>query len=208
MQAAHYEFPDAVIQIFCKAPVAGQVKTRLMPQLSAEQAAAVHQQLSLRTFALVSSLKLCPVQLWCAPSIQHPFFIKAAEDYSLSLYTQANGDLGERMDSALKTGLKNFAKVLLIGSDCPSFTAEDFITALRALSTDNDLVIAPTEDGGYSLIGLKSPQPELFKDIPWSSAAVFTRTLAKLTALGLQAVELRTQWDVDTHADYVRYLQG
>lgn len=89
-----YQYPNAVIQVFCKAPVAGSVKTRLMPQLTAEQASEVHQQLTWRTLGLVNSANLCPVQLWCTPSIGHPFFAKAAEAYPLALLTQPSGDLG------------------------------------------------------------------------------------------------------------------
>ena len=102
-----YPYPNAVIQVFCKAPLAGTVKTRLMPQLSAEQAADVHRRLALRTLELVCSAPLCPVQLWCAPAVDHPFFTEAAENYALTLLTQSNGDLGQRMDAALSAGISN-----------------------------------------------------------------------------------------------------
>ncbi|NOT84173.1 MAG: glycosyltransferase [Methylococcaceae bacterium] len=201
-----FEFPSAVIQVFCKAPIAGQVKTRLMPELSAEQAAVVHRQLSLRTLALVSAAKLCAVQLWCAPSAQHPFFIQAARDYALSLQTQSSGDLGERMAIALRSGLESYQYAVLMGCDCPSFTRDDLVQALTALKNGPEVVLAPTEDGGYSLIGLKRPQPALFKGISWSSAKVFAETQRKIKALKLNSVTLRTQWDVDTYADYLRFI--
>jgi uncharacterized protein len=201
-----YAFPDALIQVFCKAPIAGQVKTRLMPQLSAGQAVAIHQQLTLRTLALVSSPKLCPVQLWCTPSSQQPFFMQAAKDYALSLHTQTEGDLGERMDAALRAGLNKYAYVVLIGCDCPSLTVEDLSCAITALRQGNDVVIAPTEDGGYSLIGLTEPQPALFKGIDWSTAAVMAQTRLQIAALNLRSLELNLQWDVDTYADYLRFM--
>lgn len=69
-----YQYPDSVIQVFCKAPIAGQVKTRLMPVLSAEQAMQVHIELSERTLKLLHDAALCHVQLWCSPTIEFHFF--------------------------------------------------------------------------------------------------------------------------------------
>jgi len=202
-----YKHPNAVIQIFCKAPVAGSVKTRLMPQLTGRQAAEAHQQLTQRTLELVCSAHLCPVQLWCAPSVDHPYFIKAACDYALTLLPQPSGDLGRRMAVALHTGIEQFGCALLIGCDCPSLTRDDLASALTALSGNYDAVLAPAEDGGYSLIGLKRPQPELFKDIKWGSSEVLAKTRLKLDALKLLCHELKMQWDVDTYPDYLRFLE-
>ncbi len=104
-----------------------------MPQLTAVQAAEVHQQLTWRTLRLVSSTNLCSVQLWCTPSTGHPFFTKAAEAYSLALLTQSSGDLGQRMNAALSIGINQFGYALLIGCDCPSLTRNDLASALVAL---------------------------------------------------------------------------
>lgn len=203
-----YQYPNAVIQVFCKAPVAGSVKTRLMPQLTAEQASEVHQQLTWRTLGLVNSANLCPVQLWCTPSTGHPFFAKAAEAYPLALLTQPSGDLGQRMDAALAVGIKQFGHTLLIGCDCPSLTRDDLAAALVALTGNHDVVLAPAEDGGYSLIGLKQSRPELFTEINWGSSEVLAKTRLKINALELLCHELKIQWDVDTYADYLRFLEA
>lgn len=203
-----YQYPNAVIQVFCKAPVAGSVKTRLMPQLTAEQASEVHQQLTWRTLRLVSSANLCPVQLWCTPSTGHPFFAKVAEAYPLALLTQPSGDLGQRMDAALAVGIKQFGHTLLIGCDCPSLTRDDLAAALVALTGNHDVVLAPAEDGGYSLIGLKQSRPELFTEINWGSSEVLAKTRLKINALELLCHELKIQWDVDTYADYLRFLEA
>jgi rSAM/selenodomain-associated transferase 1 len=202
-----YQYPNAVIQIFCKAPVAGSVKTRLMPQLTAGQAVEVHKQLTQRTLELVCSAHLCPVQLWCAPSVDHPYFTKAADDYALNLLTQPAGDLGQRMAAALNTGIRQFGYVLLIGCDCPSLTRDDLASALSALSGNHNVVLAPAEDGGYSLIGIKQFQPELFKEINWGSSEVLAKTRIKINALKLLCYELKIQWDVDTYTDYLRFLE-
>jgi len=106
----------------------------------------------------------------------------------------------------LNAGIKQFGHALLIGCDCPSLTRDDLASALEALTGNHDVVLAPAEDGGYSLIGLKQPQSELFKGINWGSNEVLAKTRAKIDALKLLCHELTTQWDVDTHADYLRFL--
>ncbi len=177
-----------------------------MPQLSAEQAVDVHRQLTVHTLDLVCSTKVCPVQLWCAPSTEHPFFSQAAADYMLTLVTQPDGDLGQRMHATLSAGIQQFGLALLVGCDCPSLTRDDLDTALAALTGTHDVVLAPTEDGGYSLIGLKQPHAALFEDINWSSPQVLAQTRLKINALQLRCHELNSQWDVDTYTDYLRYL--
>ncbi len=201
----HYRYPHTVIQIFCKAPIAGQVKTRLQPQLSALQAAAVHEQLTQDTLAFVTADAYCPVQLWCSPTPEHAFFSDLVQQYPIELHTQCNGDLGQRMHFALSAGIAQFGSALVIGCDCPSLTAEHLMQALDALNTGNDAVIAPTEDGGYCLIGLKQAHPEVFDALPWSTPELMTLTRARMQSLQLNCVELPLQWDVDTYVDYLRY---
>lgn len=201
----HYRYPNTVIQIFCKAPIAGQVKTRLQPQLTAQQAAAVHEHLTHNTLALVTADAYCPVQLWCSPNQQHAFFSDLARQYPIELHTQCNGDLGQRMHAALSAGITEFGSALVIGCDCPSLTTENLMQALDALNRDNDAVIAPTEDSGYCLIGLKQAHREVFDALPWSTPELMTLTRARIQNLQLNCLELPLQWDVDTYVDYQRY---
>lgn len=200
-----YLYPDAVLLIFCKAPIAGQVKTRLIPTLTAEQAAQLHIELSLNTFKKTTQQPLCPVQLWCAPSIDHDFFINAAHNYGLTRQRQQGSDLGERMNHALCTALKSYKRAVLIGCDCPSLTSQDLVSAISVLNDKTTAVFAPAEDGGYVLIGLNRPQPELFTNIPWGSEQVMEETRARCQQLGIIYHELAQQWDVDTDEDLTRY---
>ncbi len=201
-------YPDAVIQVFCKAPVAGQVKTRLTPDLTPEHAAQVHKQLTLSTLTQLVSYKLCPIQLWCTPSLSHPFFIEMAETFSLTLQLQSPGDLGQRMFNALNTGLGQFGHAIIMGCDCPSLKIKDLTQAINALSTKYEYVIAPAEDGGYCLIGTNKPCPELFEDISWGNSTVLNETRKKIKASSLKCLELETQWDVDNYNDYLRYINS
>ncbi|KAF3982465.1 MAG: glycosyltransferase [Methylococcales symbiont of Hymedesmia sp. n. MRB-2018] len=201
-----YQYPDTVIQVFCKAPIAGQVKTRLTPDLTFEQAAQIHKQLTKRILKLVHSSHLCPLQLWCSPSVSHSFFIEMADTFSLSLQLQSTGNLGHRMFNALLSGKEQFKHVILIGCDCVSLTIADFNQAISALSTKYDCVLAPAEDGGYCLIACNQAIPELFNGINWGSDTVLHNTRKKTESLSLNCLELAMQWDVDNYNDYLRYL--
>ena len=202
-----YLYPDAVIQIFCKAPVPGKVKTRLMPELSAEQAAYVHEQLSIRTLQMALQSNLCAVQFWCSPDLSHPFFRQMQALYHLTLMQQSSGDLGQRMHTAICSGNESYQHIILLGCDCPSLNNDDLDLAIHALTDNYDSVLAPAEDGGYCLIGMNKPHSKLFEDISWGSDKVLQQTRNKLRALSLNTLEMETQWDVDNHADYLRYKE-
>ena len=203
----NYQFPETIIQIFCKAPIAGQVKTRLTPELTTKQATIVHQHLSKRIIKQLSDFKICPLQLWCSPNETHPFFQKLKLDYDLSLKTQSAENLGLRMFKAINSGLNDYHQVLLIGCDCPSFNKQDFINAIDALKQGVDVVIAPTEDGGYSLIGLNQSQINLFENMTWGHSEVLKATLTKIKQQQLSYYLLKQQWDIDTAEDWTRYCQ-
>ncbi len=203
-----YQYPDSVIQVFCKAPIAGQVKTRLITEsISAEQAMQIHIELTERMLKCLQDNALCPVQLWCSPSTEFYFFQQLAAKYHLTLHQQSDGGLGGRMFDALNAGLQKFMQVLLIGCDCPSLTAEDFKQAIAALKNGADIVLAPTEDGGYILIGVKQPQAAVLSDVdmPWGTAQVLAITRERIKQQRLKWHEIRQQWDIDTPEDLARY---
>lgn len=202
-----YQYPDTALLIFCKAPIAGQVKTRLIPTLTAEQAMQLHIELSLSTLQRATQNALCPVQLWCTPTMNHAFFTAAVHDYPITLRQQQGDDLGERMNHALCTALKDYKRAILIGCDCPSLTSQDLANAITALNDKITVVLSPAEDGGYVLIGLNQPHPEVFANMPWSSEQLMEKTRACCQQQGIVHYELATQWDVDTPKDLARYYQ-
>jgi rSAM/selenodomain-associated transferase 1 len=191
--------------VFCKAPVAGRVKTRLMTKLSAEQAMQVHIELAQRTLQLATQHHLCPVQLWCTPTTDHAFFTASAQTYHVTLLQQQGLDLGGRMNNAFCRALNNHSRALIIGCDCPSLTERDLEAALTALNQEAQCVLAPAEDGGYVLIGLNQPQQELFDNMPWGTERVLEQTRARIKRANLRHQELKQQWDLDTPEDLARY---
>ena len=196
--------PDApAIAVFAKAPVAGEVKTRLVATLGAEGAARLHQVLVERALATALAARLGPVTLWCAPETSHPFFLWCAKRFGVELRRQEGSDLGERMHHAFAQAAD---PLVLIGSDCPAMDARDLVAAAEALRTD-DAVFVPAEDGGYVLVGLARADARVFADVPWSTARVMATTRDRLREAGLRWRELPELWDVDRPDDYVR-LQG
>lgn len=123
------------------------------------------------------------------------------------MHQQSDGGLGERMSGALNAGLQNFKQVLLICCDCPSLITDDFKQAIIALKNAADVVLAPTEDGGYILIGVKQTQAKLLSDsdMPWGTGQVLAITRERLKQQNLIGHEIRQQWDIDTPEDLARY---
>ena len=175
---------------------------RLAAALGADGAARLHARLVERTVATALAAGCGEVELHGSPA-GHGFLRALASRHALVLRGQAEGDIGARMDRALRRGLRRHARVILIGSDCPALRPADLRRAARLLRS-YDAVIAPAEDGGYPLIGLARMTATLFDDIAWSTNLVLAQTRQRLAALGWRWRELRTLWDVDRPADLER----
>lgn len=193
------------IAVFAKAPIPGEVKTRLVPLLGAEGAARLHGALVRRALATAQSARLGPLDLWCAPDVRHPFFAQCRADFGANLRRQRGADLGARMEHAFACAHGMRAALLLIGSDCPALSPARLRAAARALE-GRDAVLTPAEDGGYVLVALARPAP-IFKGIEWGGAEVMGQTRQRLEAARLHWKEMPKLWDVDRPEDYVR-LQG
>ena len=191
------------IAILAKAPVAGWAKTRLIPALGAEGAARLQRQFTRQAVHTAQAAALGPVTLWCAPQTGHRFFRALQRTTGVGCQAQPDGDLGERMHSAFRLHCAD-SPLLLIGTDCPALRPEHLQRAAQALGDGADAVFIPAEDGGYCLVGLRQPQPELFLGMSWSHAGVMSETRRRAAALGLKLCELAPLWDVDLPADLAR----
>jgi rSAM/selenodomain-associated transferase 1 len=199
-----YKFPKARLLIFAKAPVPGQVKTRLAGRLGPRGAANLYKKLLRRTLAIAVSTGLCPVELWCAPDIRHGFLTACRRDYGVRLRRQCAGDLGQRMNHALNRTLAREKHVVLIGGDCASLGAAELWEACNQLADGQNVVLGPAVDGGYVLVGLRQPCPAMFRDIAWGGSAVMSTTRRRLRRAGVEWSELPMGWDVDTPVDLRR----
>jgi uncharacterized protein len=194
------QFPNGKILVFCKAPEDGKVKTRLAKDIGDQAAVALHKHLTLFCLQQLRTFDVAPIELWCAPNTEHEFFLECGSRFDISLKQQVGHDLGQRMQHALTKSLEHHSPVVLVGTDCPLFSAEYFYSAFIAAS-QNKTVIGPAEDGGYVLLGTQKVQADIFTDMPWGSDQVYPQTMVRLTG----EVELLSRlWDIDYLSDLKR----
>ena len=196
---------DAVLCIFTKSPIPGQVKTRLIPALGKEGACKLYEDLIINTLKLAMTIGFAEVRLYCTPSITHPFLKACADKFDVQLHLQEGDDLGARMDNALSDSLDKFDYALVIGCDCPWMKNEDLQQALMLLSTGQKVVLGPAADGGYYLLGLDSSMPFLFKNMRWGEPSVLSETKERLKNAGLSWSELDEHRDLDRPEDLIEY---
>jgi uncharacterized protein len=186
--------------VFVKRPLPGEVKTRLVPHLGPKQAAELYRALAEREIQATAPR---------AGEYERLFFFTPREAQAeLAAWLperdwrpQRGTDLGERMAAAFAEAFELGARrVVLVGSDAPWVARALVLEALDALDT-HDLAIVPALDGGYCLIALDRPRPELFAGLPWSTPAVLALTLERAAVLGLAVRLLEPQPDIDTLDD-------
>lgn len=196
--------PDVSLIVFAKAPLPGRAKTRLVPLLGAQRAARLQARLIERTVALAMRANFRRVELHCAPGVRHPLFRRLAGRHGIALVPQRGADLGARMQCAFEHALRRARAVILIGTDCPALAPADLRAAQRTLLGGYSAVVAPAEDGGYVLIGLRRVSGRLFSGVEWGSSSVMQQTRERLLHLGWRWRELRELWDVDRPQDHAR----
>jgi rSAM/selenodomain-associated transferase 1 len=193
------------VAILAKAPIPGLAKTRLIPHLGADGAAALQRWLLHRTVTTALAADIGPVSLWCAPEADHPDFAACLEHGPLSLYRQPDADLGERMRLAIAESTAA-GGTLVVGTDCPLLTPDHLQQAAAALA-DHDAVVVPAEDGGYVMIGMQEARHQVFSDVAWSTEGVMAQTRQRLASIGWKWAEFAPLWDVDRSEDFERLLQ-
>jgi rSAM/selenodomain-associated transferase 2/rSAM/selenodomain-associated transferase 1 len=187
--------------VFARFPEPGRAKTRLIPALGPDGAAALHDRLVRHTLDTVGAFTRhhhALAAIWVAGA--EPARFARHFGTSLPCLAQPDGDLGTRMLTAMRFMLRTARAGVLIGTDCPDISPGVLAASFDALG-DADLVLGPAGDGGYYLIGLRRPVPALFEDIEWGTSAVLARTLERAAAMGLRVRLLPTLRDVDEPRD-------
>ncbi|MCF8062888.1 MAG: TIGR04283 family arsenosugar biosynthesis glycosyltransferase [Deltaproteobacteria bacterium] len=199
--------------VFCRYPAPGRVKTRLVPELGPLGAAELHRRLTERVISLAGAVaagRRADLEIAYAGGSR-----QAMERWvgrGPTLVPQSGRDLGARMEAVFLSAFREGARrVVLVGTDIPGLASVHLDRALDALSSAN-VVLGPSLDGGYWLIGLDRPAG-VFRSVPWGTAEVRARTLALVSRLGLRVHELDPLRDVDTSDDlrdegWVRSLRG
>lgn len=195
--------------VFTRYPEPGKTKTRLIPALGAEGAAAFHRQMTEYTLAQVRELQrehTLSVEVHFAGGNQQ--LMQGWLGSDVIYRPQPEGDLGFRMASAFQTAFKSGKSgVVIIGTDCPSLSAKIIAQAFSVL-VNNDLVLGPAQDGGYYLIGLCQLIPELFTGVTWGTSEVLQKTVDIAQKLTLSINYLPVLADVDRPEDLPNALSA
>ena len=194
------------IIIFAKAPQPGLAKTRLIPALGAEGAASLARRMLEATLERALVARVGPVELRVTPAISDSTWCDIPIPDGVEISAQGEGDLGARLARATQSGLELNPAVMLIGCDCPELDSTALREAAQALR-GVDVVIHPTADGGYALLGLRRFYPRLFGDIPWSTSRVAHRTIQEVGVLQWSLHVAAMLNDIDEPAD-LRHLPG
>jgi len=188
--------------VFSKSARPGRVKTRLIGELTAEQAADLHAAL---LDDLVDEMLGGRFAMRVAWALEPGESLPACPVESM---VQSGNDLGQRLYGALADLATDFPLVAAVGSDHPELGVSLVHQAFDKLAAGADVVLGPAGDGGYYLVAVRrgALEPEIFDDIPWSSTAVLRITLSRCQKLKLQVDLLPTVTDVDTPEDLNRLI--
>lgn len=200
--------------VFAKAPVAGTVKTRLAKERGVDDALALYAGFLMDTadtcgrwrgeqVAVDQNRRLV---VYAAPDADDPVLAEVARRAGARVEVQVEGDLGTRLKAAFDAEFQRGARaVCAIGADSPTLPLGMIDEAFRALLWER-VVLGPTFDGGYWLVGSQRPAPDLWSDIPWSTPSVLVRTLGQLRAQDVEGHLLPFWYDVDEAADLERLV--
>ena len=186
--------------VFIKNPIEGKVKTRIAEDAGNVMALNIYQALLHHTNNISSKVN-ADRYLYYSDYIDHN------DEWPNNVYTktlQHGDDLGSKMQNAFINVLSTNIKVIIIGSDCIQLSEEIIEDAYTRLD-NHDVVIGPTYDGGYYLLGLKNNLPSLFQNMHWSTDTVYDETVRRAIANGLSVFSCEVLSDIDHLADWERY---
>jgi len=193
-----------LLVVVAKAPVPGKVKTRLIPHFTPEEAAALYRCFLQDKITAISTLTGLDLAIAFTPADAGDAFAPFTRN-GFELFSQKGKDLGERLNNIFLEKLAGgYDAVSIIDSDSPDLPGSAVEESFkRLLSNQSEVVLGPCRDGGYYLVGMCKPHPELFYDIPWSTDAVLTNTLEKAKKLRVKTGLLPWWNDLDTLEDLV-----
>lgn len=197
--------------IFARAPQLGRVKSRLAESLGAAAALSAYETLVTNTLAQVCGHDSFEIEFWVDADPPRELISDWVVEFDLTVRVQAGVDLGIRMAAALRQCLADGRDGIVIGTDCPSVDAVYVAQAFAALHR-SDLVLGPAEDGGYGLVGIgrrnAGSLDAVFEGVDWGTDEVLAQTLDRAERCGLSVCLLETIWDVDSAADWARFLES
>ena len=200
------------IIVMAKAPRAGEAKTRLAPPLTREEAARLAASLFADTVSVALGAGAAVIVAYTPAdgraSLEEALRLTLTEEASGGvLWLEQRGEgLGERLDGvAGRAYAEGFGPLLFVGADSPTLPPSCLAAALVMFARGRaDVVLGPTEDGGYYAVGMREPAAGLFDSVEWSTPLAYEQTARNAERLGLRVLELPPWYDVDTPADLAR----
>jgi rSAM/selenodomain-associated transferase 1 len=189
---------SVAVGIFCKTPAAGFSKTRLSPPLKPEDCSAISACFIRDLASTIHSLggNVAPYAIY-TPAGTEPA-LRALLPPSFRLMLQCDGGFGTRLSYAVSSLLRaGHAGAILVNADSPTLPAPILRAAVDALLKEDAVVLSPSFDGGYTLVGLSRPHPEVFADIPWSTPQVHRLTMQRAAEIEVPVINIPGWYDVD-----------
>ena len=200
------EHEKLLLVVVAKAPVPGEVKTRLHPQLTIDEATDLYRCFLQDRIQEIGQLTKVDLAISYTPEESREYFSRFISN-GFHLFPQRGKNLGERLSNIFKDKLADkYDAVSIVDSDTPDLPRSIVQQSFQLLMSNGvDAVFGPCDDGGYYLVAMRRPQPDLFQHIPWSTEAVLATTLERANAIGLKA-ELLPRWnDLDTFEDLIEF---
>jgi rSAM/selenodomain-associated transferase 1 len=193
--------PRRALLIFAKVPNPGKVKTRLLPAITPKDASEIHESCILDTLYLARKMAGCDLLVFSAGGTA---YYAKLRNGNMRVFPQRGEGLGERLERAFRKAFRmRYQEVIVIGTDSPWMGTECLRTAFTSLA-QHDLVLGPTDDGGYFLLGLSKFVPQVFRGISWSTEKVCTQTLRMARRAKLSTKLFANEFDLDRPEDLAR----
>ncbi|MFH2044089.1 MAG: TIGR04282 family arsenosugar biosynthesis glycosyltransferase [Pseudomonadota bacterium] len=194
-----------LLVLFAKEPVCGQVKTRLGRDIGMNASSSIYDLMLRHIINNVVSDKDYDTIIYKTSESSKAYFDETTK--GMIIKDQPEGNLGHKMHSVFKLGFaQNYERICIIGTDCPDISHFDIQKTFELLKTCK-LVLGPSKDGGYYLIGLSGFYPQLFEDIAWSTESVFSATLKIAESFGIKYKLLSVKTDIDEITDLEKYIK-
>ncbi len=196
-----YRYPHILLIVMARAPVSGQVKSRLARTIGHRRATAVYRNMLKARINTLLTARICPLALHVTPDGRHPLFLAMRRKGVSQVKRQTGRDLGGRMYHALRSGLTRAESVILTGADVPGISVGEIEQVCQYLSGNNDLILIPARDGGYGLLASGRTEAGLFRGVQWGSERVCSQTLRRARQRGLNCLLLGSCQDIDDSHD-------
>lgn len=188
------------LYLFAKEPVAGKVKTRMQPNISAKQSAELARRMLAQSIAKISKGWPGKRILSVSPDCRASLFKDLANQYHFELENQVSGDLGERLKHCLVKGIRDHGSAAVMGCDTPHVSTETLAAFNHSMQSGNN-VVGPAEDGGFYFLGLDVFDDELFSGVQWGGSRVLSKIQYNASNQGIEIRPLSPLRDIDNWED-------